>query len=227
MPGSKQPGQTAVYVNSAFPHLPRPETSAAFPKTIYESFNLGLKTDPAAPCLGRREWDAALGDWAKSYTWETYAQTDEHRTQIGSALMRLYDEGATGALQRTSWTVGIWAGNRPEWQHVSLATAAYSLTLVSLYDTLGPSAVEYCINHSECRVVFAASDHLPALLTLAGAKCSTMKVIVSLDSWRSIEAKGARPGVKSEGALKAWGAEKGIVVMDITECESIDAPETN
>lgn len=38
-----------------------------------------------------------------------------------------------------------------------------------------------------------------------------------MDSWSSIEAKGARPGVKSESVLKAWGAEKGITVLDITE----------
>lgn len=72
------------------------------------------------------------------------------------------------------------------------------------------------MNHSEVRVVFASASHIPALLALAGA-CADMKVIVSMDSWAEIEAKGARPGVKSETVLKAWGAEKGVKVMDISE----------
>lgn len=72
------------------------------------------------------------------------------------------------------------------------------------------------MNHSEVRVVFASPAHIPALLALAGA-CPTMKVIVSMDSWAAIEAKGTRPGVKSEQVLKAWGAEKGVKVMDIAE----------
>ena len=72
------------------------------------------------------------------------------------------------------------------------------------------------MNHSEVRVVFASVSHIPALLALAGA-CSDMKVIVSMDSWVDIEAKGAQPGVKSETVLKAWGADKGIKVMDISE----------
>lgn len=53
------------------------------------------------------------------------------------------------------------------WQIVSQATAAYSLALVSLYDTLGPNVVEYCINHSDTRIIFAAPAHLPQLLKLS------------------------------------------------------------
>lgn len=100
---------------------------------------------------------------------------------------------------------------------MSQAASAYSLILVSLYDTLGPDAVEYCINHSETGVVFASSVHIPALLSLAGNKCGAMKVIVSMDSWASIAARGTRPGVQNEAVLKAWGAEKGVKVMDLVE----------
>ena len=72
------------------------------------------------------------------------------------------------------------------------------------------------MNHSEVRVVFASVTHIPALLALAGA-CSDMKVIVSMDNWSEIEARGTKPGVKSETVLKAWGAEKGVKVMDMSE----------
>lgn len=42
--------------------------------------------------------------------------------------------------------------NRPEWQLVNFAVSSYSLVLTSLYDTLGPGVVEYCINHAEVKV---------------------------------------------------------------------------
>jgi long-subunit acyl-CoA synthetase (AMP-forming) len=51
-----------------------------------------------------------------------------------------------------SWRLGLWSLNRPEWQIVSLAASAYSLVFVSLYETLGPNVVEYCINHAEVNV---------------------------------------------------------------------------
>lgn len=82
---------------------------------------------------------------------------------------------------------------------------------------IGPEAVEYCSNHSEVRVIFASSVHMPALIALAGTKCPTVKVIISMDSWADIEAQGSRPNVKNQSSLKAWGAEKGIAVMDLTE----------
>lgn len=93
---------------------------------------------------------------------------------------------------------------------------AYSLALVSLYDTLGPNVVEYCINHSSTRVVFAQPNHIPALLKLVKS-CPTLKCVVSVDSWDSLAMKGARPGVSGEAALKAWGAELGVRVLDIAE----------
>ena len=42
--------------------------------------------------------------------------------------------------------------NRPEWQFVHFSVASYDLRLTSLYDTLGPNVVEYCVNHAEVKV---------------------------------------------------------------------------
>jgi long-subunit acyl-CoA synthetase (AMP-forming) len=44
-----------------------------------------------------------------------------------------------------------------------------------------------------------------------------------MDTWADIEAKGSRPNVKSQAALKTWGAEKGVAVMDFTELLSLGA----
>jgi hypothetical protein len=72
-------------------------------------------------------------------------------------------------------------------------------------------------------VVFAAPAHLPALLKLAKL-CPTLKVIVSVDSWSAIAARGTRPGISSEAALKSWGEQQGVKVMDIVERRLVLSP---
>ena len=39
--------------------------------------------------------------------------------------------------------MGVWSGNREEWQVVDLACQGYGLVSVSLYETLGPDVAEY------------------------------------------------------------------------------------
>lgn len=233
VPGSEQPGFSATYISAAFPQI---KPDPRFPKTSYDCFELGLKTDPDADCLGERPWNAEKGDWDASYVWNSFATVAEQRTKVGAGLVKLRQQGALGNDAAEKYAVGIWCPNRPgelpsrapaktpraepcrfpAWQIVSQATAAYSLTLVSLYDTLGPNVVEYCINHSDTRIVFAAPSHLPQLLSLAKS-CPKMKVLVSIDSWESLKSKATKPGSSSEQAYKAWGAEVGVQVLDIAE----------
>ena len=94
------------------------------------------------------------------YVWQTYAEVDVRRKNIGSALVSLFQDGTIGGGELD--TVGIWAPNRPgtlsttevalqtnihcaEWFIVDLAAQGYKKVLVSLYDTLGPDSVCECI----------------------------------------------------------------------------------
>ena len=90
----------------------------------------------------------------------------------------------------------------------------------SLYDVYGPDAVEYIVNHSESRVIFANPAHIPDLLKLA-SKMPQVKAIVSLDSWSSIQAKNSRPGIQTAAAMTQWGDSVGIKVLDIVELEAL------
>ncbi|GAA5957390.1 hypothetical protein JCM21900_006885 [Sporobolomyces salmonicolor] len=215
IPGSAKAGSSAIYINAAFPKI---ANDPRYPKTIYECFRLGLENDPKARCLGRREWDPVAQDWAKELTYESFESVDGHRTRIGSGLLKLKEELFPQGPEE--WKVGIWSVNRPEWQWVNMAVSAYSLAIVSLYDTLGPSVVEFIIGHAETPVVFANPAHIPALLTLA-KKCPIIKAVVALDSWASLEAKGAKPGLDNGAALKAWGESVGVKVLDVAELEAL------
>ncbi|GAA6007560.1 medium-chain fatty acid-CoA ligase FAA2 [Rhodotorula paludigena] len=215
IPGSQKPGSSAIYVNATFPQWDR----RAFPTTIYEGFNLGLELHAKDKCLGHRAWDPVANDWSKELTWETYESVDAHRTRVGSGLQRLR-QTLFPDEQQDQWKVALWATNRPEWQHVNQACCAHSLVVTSLYETLGPDVVEFVLNHSETRIVCANSTHIPELLRLA-PKTPSVKAIVSLDSWASIEAKGMRPGIQSSAAMKKWGETVGVQVLDIVELEAL------
>ncbi|BGO99056.1 Long-chain-fatty-acid--CoA ligase 2 [Rhodotorula toruloides] len=215
LPNSQKQGSTAVYVNAQFPEW----VNRTFPKDVYQSFNLGLSIRAQNDCLGKREWDPALNDWARQLTYESYESVDGHRTRVGSGLQVLRRELFPDEND-VQWKVGIWSLNRPEWQYVNQACAAYSLTIVSLYDIFGPEAVEYIVNHAETRVVFANPYHIPDLLKL-GKRIPSVKAIVSLDSWASIAAKGTRPGIQPAQAMKTWGESLGIRVLDLEELEQL------
>ncbi|EGG06540.1 uncharacterized protein MELLADRAFT_116457 [Melampsora larici-populina 98AG31] len=224
VPGSRKPGQTGHFRNALFPDFTTVEEPGKnFPKTEYESFNHGLGVGFDKPCLGHRPINPTTGDFEPYFVWQTYAEIDKRRTEFGSGLIKLRKDGLLGSGDLSGWTVGIWTQNRPEWQVCYQACAAYSLVVVSLYETLGPQIVEYCINHSDTRLVMASAVHIPNLLTNATAY-PALKVIVSADPWDSLE---PLPKPKSgsigdrKNALKQWGKQLDILVLDISELEAI------
>lgn len=64
------------------------------------------------------------------------------------------------------------------WLLVDAACAAYSMTSVPLYDTLGPDAVTYICGHAELTVVACSIDLLDTLLKCL-PECPTVKILVS------------------------------------------------
>ena len=105
-----------------------------------------------------------------------------------------------------------------EWQNIQLGLSAQSIPIVSLYDTLGPSAVHYCLVHAEISIAFVSALHLAALLELAGDKTPLLKTVVCVDLW-----KGGPGGVGAKGleeVAMAWGKEKGVHVLDLAERKS-------
>jgi hypothetical protein len=111
------------------------------------------------PCDGRLPQDALLADLRARYGFPTTAGTSfntasvsARRTNLGAGLMHL--ASTTSRPNMDQWRLGLWSLNRPEWQIVSQAANAHSLIFCSLYETLGPDVVEYCINHAEVNVWF-------------------------------------------------------------------------
>ena len=91
-----------------------------------------------------------------------------------------------------------------------------SLYTVSLYDTLGPSATEYIINHAEIPCVATSLPHIPTLLKLK-PRLPSLKVIVSLDPLD----QGDRPGHSKHSILTAMAADLDVRIYSIQQVESL------
>ena len=91
-----------------------------------------------------------------------------------------------------------------------------SLYTVSLYDTLGPEATEYIINHSKLVCVVTSVNHIPTLLKLK-PRMPTLKLIVSLDPLD----EGEQQGMSKADLLNDMGRDLGVSISYIKTVEAM------
>ncbi|MBA0641094.1 hypothetical protein Goklo_025684 [Gossypium klotzschianum] len=120
--------------------------------TLHENFVHAVDTFRDYKYLGTRiQADGTVGE----YKWMTYGEAGTDRAAIGSGL--LFHGIPKGSC------VGFYFINRPEWLIVDYACSAYSLVSVPLYDTLGPDAVKYIVNHADVKAIFCVPQTLNSL----------------------------------------------------------------
>ncbi|GKC58467.1 long chain acyl-CoA synthetase 6, peroxisomal-like protein, partial [Tanacetum coccineum] len=91
---------------------------------------------------------------------------------VGEYKWMTYREAAAGSC------VGLYFNNRPEWLIVDHACSAYSYISVPLYDTLGPDAVKFIVNHAAVQVVFCVPQTLKDLLSYLSEVPSVRLIVV-------------------------------------------------
>ncbi|XP_047046836.1 long chain acyl-CoA synthetase 6, peroxisomal-like [Lolium rigidum] len=139
--------------------------------TLHENFVYAVETFTDCRYLGTRvSTDGTVGD----YKWMTYGEASTNRTAIGSGL--IYHGIPEGAR------IGLYFINRPEWIIVDHACAAYSYVSVPLYDTLGPDAVQFIVNHATVEAIFCVPQTLSTLLSfVTQMPCVHLIVVVGGD----------------------------------------------
>ncbi|XP_006664333.1 long chain acyl-CoA synthetase 6, peroxisomal [Oryza brachyantha] len=137
--------------------------------TLHDNFVYAVETFRDCRYLGTRVCaDGTVGD----YKWMTYGEASTNRTAIGSGL--IYHGIPQGAC------IGLYFINRPEWTIVDHACAAYSYVSVPLYDTLGPDAVQFIVNHATVEAIFCVPQTLSTLLSFI-TQMPCVRVIVVID----------------------------------------------
>ncbi|KAI3803993.1 hypothetical protein L1987_32160 [Smallanthus sonchifolius] len=135
--------------------------------TLHDNFVYASETFRDYKYLGTRiRADGTIGE----YTWTTYGEAATARTAIGSGLV------AHGIPKGSC--IGIYFINRPEWLIVDHACSAYSYVSVPLYDTLGPDAVKYIVNHASAEAIFCVPQTLHSLLSFLSEIPSVRLIVV-------------------------------------------------
>ncbi|XP_026449977.1 long chain acyl-CoA synthetase 6, peroxisomal-like [Papaver somniferum] len=135
--------------------------------TLHDNFVHAVETFQDYKYLGTRiRVDGTVGE----YKWMTYGEASTARTAIGSGL--IYHGIPKGSC------IGLYFINRPEWLIVDHACSAYSNISVPLYDTLGPDAVKYIVNHAVVQAIFCVPETLHSMLSFLSEIPSVRLIVV-------------------------------------------------
>ncbi|KAL0665621.1 hypothetical protein Bca4012_028325 [Brassica carinata] len=141
--------------------------------TTWDIFSKSVDKFPNNKMLG---WRPIVDEKVGPYIWKTYKEVYEEVLQIGSALR------AAGA--EPGCRVGIYGANCPQWIIAMEACAAHTLISVPLYDTLGPGAVDYIVDHAEVDFVFVQNTKIKGVLDPDCKSAKRLKAIVSFTNGR-------------------------------------------
>ncbi|KAJ9141897.1 Long chain acyl-CoA synthetase 7, peroxisomal [Pleurostoma richardsiae] len=215
IPGSEREGRSPVYRHWRVKDAPLIERFSPELETLHDLFEATWTTRPTKKCLGWRPWNPATKTWEDKYVWMTFAEVAERRKNFGAGLVEVHKRIGVTA---DKYGVALWAQNRPEWQITELACVSQSLWPVSLYETLGPEATEYIINHGSLSCIVCSLVHIPTLLKMA-ARVPSVKAIISLDPLD----EGEVAGHSKLALLNKIAADVGIEIYSMADVEAIGA----
>ncbi|XP_019441273.1 PREDICTED: long chain acyl-CoA synthetase 1 [Lupinus angustifolius] len=136
--------------------------------TAWDIFSVSVKNHPHNRMLG---WRKIVDGKVGPYNWKTYKEVYDEVLYIGSALR------ASGAEPGSR--IGIYGANCPQWIVAMEACSAHSFVCVPLYDTLGPGAVNFIIDHAEVDFVFVQDKKVKEVLNPDCKSAKRLKAIVS------------------------------------------------
>ncbi|TMW67696.1 hypothetical protein Poli38472_011316 [Pythium oligandrum] len=165
--------------------------------TLYENLLTGVAIQNGErPCYGTR---TKVNGQPGPYEWLTYNQVLAHTETVASGLTKF------AGLQRAGM-VGIFSKNRVEWCLTAHACDRMSYILVPLYDTLGPDAVPYIVNHTELTTLVCALEQFDTVLKCKD-ECPTLQYVVQFENVTEKQRQQA--------------AQKGIQLKSFAEIEEL------
>ena len=181
--GEKKPGETKILRNPIIGDGPLREINSFGAKTIWDGFEKRSQHGTwQGNCLGTRERrpDKTYGD---KYTWKTYAEvySDSILFAKGVQALKLCPQVQT-EHDGTFKFMGIYSKNREEWVISDLASHANSVTVVTIYDTLGDQAIEYILNQTQLTTTVVEEKGIEKLAQLGKEKkVAKLKNLILLD----------------------------------------------
>jgi long-chain acyl-CoA synthetase len=196
--GDKKPNETQIMRHRSINTNPLRSVNKFGCQTVWDAllYNINTRKRGTSNFLGTR---ACLpnGKYADTYTWTTYQQAHDKAIAFAKAIaaMELCPQFVTNENVAMRF-MGIYAKNREEWVIADLASHCNSITVVTLYDTLGLEAMQYIFEQTELRSVVIEEKGLQNILALAKEKrVGKLKNLILLDA----DTKGICDELQREG----------------------------
>ncbi|KAL9914432.1 acyl-CoA synthetase long-chain isoform 3-T6 [Glossina fuscipes fuscipes] len=167
--------------------------------TLEKMFNYVTRTHSTKRCLGTRqilsEEDELqpngrvfkkynMGD----YKWKNFIEVERMASAFGRGLRE--------CGQQPRRNVVVFAETRAEWMIAAHGCFKQSMSIVTVYATLGDEGVAHCIGETEVTTVITSHDLLPKFKVLLN-KCPLVNTIIFMeDQLHKTETTGFKEGVK-------------------------------
>uniref|UniRef100_A0AAQ4RG90 long-chain-fatty-acid--CoA ligase n=1 Tax=Gasterosteus aculeatus aculeatus TaxID=481459 RepID=A0AAQ4RG90_GASAC len=148
-------------------------------------FEYAASRFPKRDCLGTREVLSEEDELQPNgkvfkkvilgnYNWLSYEETYEASKSFGSGLAALG--------QRPKCNIAIFCETRAEWVVAAQACFMYNFPLVTLYSTLGPTAIAHGLNETEITHIITSKDLLQSRLKAIVCDVPRLQYIILVDS---------------------------------------------
>ena len=181
--GEEKPGETRALRHVEIGDKPLREVNSFGVETIWDCFEKVAKSSRAtANCLGTRE-KISKNEFGKRYIWKTYQEV------YNDALLFARGVDDLGLCPQVTTDhdgdfkfIGIYSRNRVEWVVADLGSHANSVTVVTIYDTLGDQAIEFILQQTQLTTIVIEEKGVAKILGLAKQhKVGKLQHLILLD----------------------------------------------
>ena len=213
--GEKKIGETQIIRHPTTVNGELRQTMHLGLKTMWEAFEINLKVGRGSKnFMGYRNKNNK-NELEQKYTWITYEEANERILNFSRGLNVLNLCPKIDIENDDSFRLlGIYSKNRPEWLLSYFGAVRDSITIVTIYDTLGDIALEYIFNQTKLKTIVVEAKTLEKLYNLAKeGKTGQIKNLIILDkeenekfcneltkldfnifTWKQIENEGKEKG---------------------------------
>ena len=167
--------------------------------TLEKVFNYVAKTHSSKRCLGTRQILSEEDELQPNgrvfkkynmgeYKWKNFIEAERMAAAFGRGLRE--------CGQQTHKNIVIFAETRAEWMIAAHGCFKQSMSIVTVYATLGDEGVAHCISETEVTTVITSHDLLPKLKSILD-KCPLVDTIIYMeDQLHKTDTSGFKEGVK-------------------------------
>ena len=159
--GPKVEGETQVVRNPATVNGELRQTMHLGINTMWDAFDHNLKVGRGKKNFVGYRKRIGENEFENKYTWVTFEEGERKILNFcrGLNVLNLCPETQIGD-EEPFRLLGIYSKNRPEWLYAYFGAVRDSITIVTVYDTLGDIALEYIFNQTKLTTIVAEASVL-------------------------------------------------------------------